>query len=78
MKKLDIILYGLIIILYTLSLLLKSSILDYLLLFMVVCLLAMNVFGLKSSVKYIAALLICASMYTILTSGINTVFFSRS
>lgn len=75
MKKLDIILYGLIIILYTLSLLLKSSILDYLLLFMVVCLLAMNVFGLKSSVKYIAALLICASMYTILTSGINTVFF---
>ena len=75
MKRQYIYLYGSIIILYTVSLFLKSNIIDYLLLFMVICLMAISVFSLKSPVKYIVTLLICISMYTILTSGTNTIFF---
>jgi len=78
MKRQYIYLYGSIIILYTVSLFLKSNIIDNLLLFMVICLMAISVFSLKSPVKYIVTLLICISMYTILTSGTNTIFFSLS
>ncbi|MBA1333740.1 MAG: hypothetical protein HPY66_0133 [Firmicutes bacterium] len=76
MKKLYIYLYGLIIILYTTSLFLQSNIIDYILLFMVLCLLALSVSCLKSLVKYIAMLVICVSMYIIFTSDTDIVFFS--